>query len=158
WSASFSLPRPRSRAAATAARSVTRTISIDRMRSSMGAVFPDAALAWLDDISLRSSGQESGRHQTISILLDADDLRVVRNDTLCPDRFHGAPYRVLAGRIGDEDDGRRRIGALRVVAAVRPRAAMTLHDRFQRDLLVGQEARDRRKGSRTVDGGKPDVI
>ena len=54
WSASFSLPRPRSRAAATAARSVTRTISIDRMRSSMVAVLPDAALPWLDDISLRS--------------------------------------------------------------------------------------------------------
>ena len=34
WSAAFSLPRPRSRAADTAARSVTRTISSDRMRSS----------------------------------------------------------------------------------------------------------------------------
>ena len=34
WSAAFSLPRPRSRAAETAARSVTRTISSVRMRSS----------------------------------------------------------------------------------------------------------------------------
>ena len=35
WSAAFSLPRPRSRAADTAARSVTRTISSERMRSSI---------------------------------------------------------------------------------------------------------------------------
>ena len=35
WSADFSSPRPRSRAALTAARSVTRTISIERMRSSI---------------------------------------------------------------------------------------------------------------------------
>ena len=34
WSEAFSSPWPRSRAADTAARSVTRTISIDRMRSS----------------------------------------------------------------------------------------------------------------------------
>jgi hypothetical protein len=34
WSAAFSLPWPRSRAADTAARSVTRTISSVRMRSS----------------------------------------------------------------------------------------------------------------------------
>ena len=35
WSAAFSLPRPRRRAAETAARSVTRTISSDSMRSSI---------------------------------------------------------------------------------------------------------------------------
>ena len=34
WSEALSLPWPRSRAADTAARSVTRTISIDRTRSS----------------------------------------------------------------------------------------------------------------------------
>jgi hypothetical protein len=34
WSAAFSLPRPRNFAAATAARSVTRAISSDRIRSS----------------------------------------------------------------------------------------------------------------------------
>ncbi len=33
WSAAFSSPRPRSRAADTAARSVTRTISSDSTRS-----------------------------------------------------------------------------------------------------------------------------
>src|SRR5262245_53472548 len=172
WSASFSLPRPRSRAAATAARSVTRTISIDRMRSSMVAVFPDAGLPWLDDISLRSSGQSPAGTRRVSlahvligepvttspghalVLFDADDLRIVRNDTLFPDRLQGAPHRILARRISDEDHGRRRVRASRIVAAVRPRAAMALHDRFERDLLVGEQPRDRRKCSRTIDRGK----
>jgi hypothetical protein len=36
WSDFFSAPRPRKRAAATAARSVTRAISIDSARSKTG--------------------------------------------------------------------------------------------------------------------------
>src|SRR5262249_45735202 len=105
-----------------------------------------------------SSAQSPAGYRTGSILLDAYDLRVVLNHTLFPDRLQGAPHRILAGRVGDQDDGRRRIRALRIVAAVRPRAAMALHDRFERDLLVGEQPGDRRKRSRAVDRGEADVV
>src|SRR6202045_1040793 len=156
WSASFPLPRPRSRAAATAARSVTRTISIDTMRSSMVVDFAAAAF-WLDAMSLGSLFC-SGRRQIRSILLDADHLRRTRNDTLFPDRLQGAPHRVLAGRVGDQDDRRRRIRALRIVAAMRPATVVPLHDRFKRYVLAGQELGDRRKGAGTVDRREADII
>src|SRR5262249_55571690 len=91
-------------------------------------------------------------------LLDADDLRRARNHTLSFDRLQGAPHRILAGRIGDEDDGCRRIRALRIVAAVRPRAAVALHDRFERDLLVREQPGDRRQGAGPVDGCQPDIV
>jgi hypothetical protein len=47
WSEAFSAPRPRRRAADTAARSVTRTISIERMRSStrLGCTVMDDTVA-----------------------------------------------------------------------------------------------------------------
>src|SRR5215469_9733933 len=158
WSASFSLPRPRSRAAATAARSVTRTISIDRMRSSTDVGLAAADLAGLDDMSFTLLGISGPAGTRLSRLLDADDLRGARNHTLSLDRLQGPPHRILAGRIGNEDHGRRRIGALRIVAAVRALPAMALHDGFKRNLFMRQQLRDRRKSSRPVDGGKTDVI
>src|SRR5262249_10535963 len=92
----------------------------------------------------------------LSILLDADDLRLARNHTLTLDRLQGTPHRILAGRIGDQDDGRGRIGALRIVAAMH--AAVALHDRLQRDLLLGEQLRDRGKRSRPIDRREADIV
>src|SRR5262249_50455535 len=85
----------------------------------------------------------------ISVFLDADDLRRARNDTLFPDGLQGAAYRILAGRVSDEDDRRGRGGAFRVVAAARLRIMMPLHDRLERDVLVGEKLGDHREGAGT---------
>src|SRR3981081_757430 len=153
-SASFSLPRPLSRAAATAARSVTRTISIDRIRSSVVVDF--SGFAGLDDISLTLRG--SGRRRTGSVLLDTDHLRLLGYDTLALDRLQGPAHRVLVGRIGDQNNRRGRIRAARIVAPMGLRAMVALHDRFERDLLGRQKPGDRREGSGPVDRGEPDII
>ncbi len=61
------------------------------------------------------------------------------------DRRQRLAHRILGRRIGDEDDRHRLGGACRIVAPVRPLAAMALHDRFQRNLLLGKARRDGRE-------------
>src|ERR1043166_9889695 len=140
WSAAFSLPSPRRRAAATAARSVTRTISSDRMRSSN----------WCDGISIDdmdvpsvAAGSAGGSLR----FLDPDELRLSDDDAAGNHLVEGPAHRVLGGGVGDENDRhRRRVGG--ILAPVRTAAGVTLHDRFERNLLLGKAGRDGRRGAR----------
>ena len=101
WSAAFSSPRPRSRAAATAARSVTRTISIERMRSSIEVVRNSDRRHRL----LPPKHPRNGRRGLI--LLDADHLRPAGDYTVAAHRGEGLAHGVLAGRVGDQDHRNR---------------------------------------------------
>src|SRR5947209_1982194 len=151
WSAAFSSPRPRSRAADTAARSVTRTISSDRMRSSRALSPPAGAAA----LSLGFS-MAIARSITMSALLDPDDLRGLGQHSVALDRGERAPHRVLGGGIGDEHDQRRLVDPARIVPAMGPAVAAVLHDRFERDRLVRHAARDRGGGAGPIDYGQAD--
>src|SRR6185437_2408767 len=151
WSAAFSSPRPRSRAALTAARSVTRTISIVRMRSSIrlcGTVIDDAisSLPRLVLCALFSP-------RAVLVLFDPDDLRPPGDYTVAAHRGERLVDRVLGGRIGDEDDGNRIAG----FAGIPPAALVALHNRFERNPLR-QPAGDGRGAARTVARHQPDVI
>src|SRR5579864_4799482 len=140
WSDFFSAPRPRNRAAATAARSVTRTISMERTRSSAG-------LAGTVIVAITSP----------LILLDSDHLRPARDYTVAAYGDEGLAHRILTGRIGDHDHRHRLAGTARPHRVAR-RAVVTLYDGFQRYVLLRQPARNGRRRARPVARQKPDVI
>src|SRR5205085_7093217 len=127
WSAAFSLPRPRKRAADTAARSVTRTISSERMRSSIWC-------AWTVMVDMFPPWRRT------LVLLNPDNLRRARYHPVPLDRRKGLAHSILGRRIGDEDDGDRPRGLCRRIAALRP--GVPLHDRFERNPLLGEPARN----------------
>src|SRR5262245_34727399 len=147
WSAAFSWPWPRSRAADTAARSVTRTISSVRMRSSNSCGGTEICV----DISntpqsprrsVRSAPLILRRAKRCSalVLLDPDHLRPAADDLVL---LHGGErpiHGILMGGVGDQDDRNRRT-VLRGARGVHP-FGVTLHDRFQRNLLLGKPRRD----------------
>src|SRR6201994_270393 len=138
WSAAFSLPWPRSRAADTAARSVTRTSSSVRMRSSNSC---GGTEIWVDiGVLLKSSWRRAIRLDRASILLDPYHLRPA-NDHLV--FLHGGErpmHGIFMRGVGDQDDRHRRSIFCRApdVRAV----GMALHDRFQRNLLLGKPCGD----------------
>src|SRR3984893_11968104 len=140
WSDFFSAPRPRSRAAATAARSVTRAISMERTRSSAG-------LAGTVIVAI---------HVPL-ILLDSNDLRPARDYTVAAHGDEGLAHRILAGRIGDHDHRHRLAGTARPGRIARP-GAVTLHDGLQRYVLLRQPPRNGRGRTRPVARQEPDVI
>src|SRR5579883_1018895 len=149
WSAAFSSPRPRSRAALTAARSVTRTISNVRIRSRIrlcGTV--------IEAIGFPSSSRCSRRRL---ILLDPNDLRSSRDYTVAAHRGERLAHGVLAGGVGDEDDRDRLVGASGSAAALR-RNLLVLHDRFQRNLLLRQTTGDGGGTARSIARQQADVI
>src|SRR5665213_3422065 len=137
WSESLSLPWPRSRAADTAARSVTRTISIERTRSS----------TWLDwtviDPILNFPLKKLAH--PYSIFFVADQLWSPRYHLVALHRSQGLSHRILGGGVGDQYD-RDRTFAL--FGAPRRRAAVALHDRFHRNVVLGEAFGDRRRGRR----------
>src|SRR5713101_1770227 len=172
WSAAISLPRPRRRAADTAARSVTRTISSDRMRSnSCGCtLIAIALLPWCRARPSRARvppgtlylHPQARRRQPdpirrLSRLFDADQLRLALDHPFGLDFGERPAHRVLGGRIGDEND-RHRPRRARVLAAERPRPEMPLHDRFERDALLGETGRDPGGSARLVDREHANVI
>jgi len=53
-----------------------------------------------------------------SVLLDADDLRVTCDHAAVFDLAQGFAHRVLGRRVGDQNDGSRRLRAVGIVAAV----------------------------------------
>jgi len=73
-----------------------------------------------------------------SIFFDTDQLRFSGNHPVALDRSERLAHGVLGGGIGDEDYRDRRGRAAGNVAAMRPLAAVTLHDRFERDVLLGK--------------------
>src|SRR5690606_8499887 len=148
WSAAFSSPRPRSRAAATAARSVTRTSSRVSMRSRP----LEAALAimsilgevrWSPSrlaprVKEAEAPQEAKASppERLSIgwprraarrPLDADALRLGGGVPVLRDALDRRAHRRLRRLVGDEDDGLLlgRVGAVGV-----------LDDRFERDVVA----------------------
>src|SRR6516225_5602623 len=141
WSDFFSAPRPRKRAAATAARSVTRTISIDSTRSR-------AELCRTVSVAIRNS----------LILLDSDHLRTTRDYMVAAHRDEGLADRILAGRIGDHDHRNRLARSARPIGGLARlvSAAVALHDRFQRNVLLRQPSRDGRRGAGTIARQEPD--
>src|SRR5215470_16835216 len=157
WSAAFSLPRPVNRAADTAARSVTRTISSVRTRSK-------AMSAWMliDDVRpsllMLSPSRAPGLAGTVSVFLDPDDLRLARDHLVAADRGERFVHCILGGGVSDQDDRNRLAGAPRCVAALRPPVAMPLHDRFQRDVLLGEPLGDGGGGARLIHSKKADVV
>ena len=107
WSAAFSSPRPRSRAADTAARSVTRTISSERMRSSTWFGLDGDRRRHVAPLC-RPCADVRLPVRVLSVFLDADHLRLARKS---PCRALTAAsalaHRILGGRIGDQDDRHR---------------------------------------------------
>src|SRR5580704_10163374 len=140
WSDFFSAPRPRKRAAATAARSVTRTISMERTRSSAG-------LAGTVIVAI----------VVPLVLLDSDHLRPPGDYTVATHGDEGFAHRILAGRIGDHDHRHRLAGTARP-RRLASRAVMTLHDGFQRYVLLREPPRNGGGRARPVARQEPDVI
>src|SRR5215475_3756891 len=178
WSAAFSLPWPRSRAADTAARSVTRTISSVRMRSSSNC---GGTEIWVDIGALPSSIQ--ARHPALPtipvtralqklsrnwsvlelswnralILLDPYHLRPSADHLVALDRLQGAVNCVLMRGVGDQQHGHRRTFPFRLTS-VNSTIGMALHDRFNRNLLLGKPCCNGRGGSGVVARHQADVI
>src|SRR3954469_16120138 len=120
WSAAFSLPWPRSRAAETAARSVTRTISSVRIRSSNSC---GGTEIWVDISKLPGTSQRVLhpafvilrviRSDHTLVLFDPYHLRSPTDHLVVLHRSQRAIYGVLAGSVGDQDDRDRRSFPLR---------------------------------------------
>src|SRR6266481_323735 len=164
WSAAFSLPWPRNRAADTAARSVTRTISSVRMRSSNSC---GGTEIWVDIAELLKTLRRVFPSAYIVV------SRIVRLDhaLLFFDPYHLWPaadhlvalnclqravYRILVGRIGDQDDRHRRWFLRRAVGV--DAVGMALHDRFDGDLLLGKPGSDGRGGTGQIARHQADII
>src|SRR5262249_41999420 len=166
WSAAFSLPRPHNRAAETAARSVTRTISSVRTRSS-------ARSGWMviDGTALRSPLfissplRLSCRLAVLRPRLEAGwrhhssfceffpllyDMRFSQYPLIAAAGAERLGQGVRGGRIGNQDYRHRLAGAAGDIAAMRRLAAVTLHDRLERDVLLRQPLGDGRGGPRFV--------
>src|ERR1700738_2153908 len=147
WSAAFSLPWPRSLAAETAARSVTRTISSVRMRSSniCGGTEIWVVIAKLLELHGESFDPQPTVSHTVRsdhalVFFDPDHLRPAADHLVVLHRLQRAVYRVLAGRIGDQNDRHRRSFSRRAVGV--NTIGMALHDRFDRYLLFRKPGRD----------------
>src|SRR5215468_4422592 len=146
WSAAFSWPWPRSRAADTAARSVTRTISSVRMRSSNSCggteICVDILLTPQSPRDLAARTNNSRAHETLLralVLLDPYHLRLSADDLVALHGVQRAAHGVFMRGIGDQDDRHwRRFRCARGVDALR----VLLHDRFQGNLRLGEVGRD----------------
>src|SRR4051812_29091287 len=131
WSAAFSLPWPRSRAADTAARSVTRTISSVRIRSSNSC---GGTEIWVDIgvHSLNSSGWSPAQHRVARkpalVLFNPYHLRAAVDHLVVLHQLQRTVHRVFAGRIGNQNDRHRRRFSTRARIDVAVR--MALHDRL----------------------------
>src|ERR1700716_2752320 len=163
WSAAFSLPWPRSRAADTAARSVTRTISRVRMRSSNSC---GGTEIWVVIGELpQLHGGSSGPHIIISRIVRSDRALVffdpyhlwpATDDLVALHRIKRPVYRVLTGCIGNQNDRHRRSFPRR---AVRVNAiGMALHDRFNGNSLFRKPGSDRRSGAGHIARHQTDIV
>src|SRR5882672_7642296 len=163
WSASFSLPWPRSLAADTAARSVTRTISSVRMRSSSNC---GGTEIWVDIGKLPGLHCGSGDPHTIVsrtvrsdralVFFDPYHLRPAADHLVALHRLQRAIDRILAGGIGNQDDRHRRSFA-RSTGGVNA-VGMALHDRFDRNLLLGQPGRDGGRRAGEIARHQADIV
>src|SRR5947209_3465547 len=111
WSAGFSLPWPRSRAADTAARSVTRTISSVRMRSSSSCGGTEIwVVIGVSSLELQS-GLSPATHDfgavAALVLFNPYHLRTTADHLVTLHRLQRAAHRVFAGRIGNQNDRHR---------------------------------------------------
>src|SRR6202030_1122371 len=114
WSAAFSLPWPRSRAADTAARSVTSTISSVRIPSSNSC---GGTEIWVDIGELLKTSQRGFRPATnrfahrhsdhALVFFDPYHLRPATDHLVALYRLQRAVDRVFAGGIGNQDNRHR---------------------------------------------------
>src|ERR1700704_3062493 len=163
WSAAFSLPWPRSRAADTAARSVTRTISRVRMRSSNSC---GGTEIWVVIGELpQLHGGSSGPHIIISRIVRSDCALVffdpyhlwpASDDLVALHRMKRAVYRVLAGCIGNQNDRHRRSFPRR--ARCVNTVTMALHDRFDGNFLLREPGSDGRGGTGEIASHQADIV
>src|ERR1700728_1793109 len=164
WSAAFSLPWPRSLAADTAARSVTRTISSVRTRSSNSC---GGTEIWVDigELLLRLHCGSFGPHiiasrivrsdQTL-ILFDPYHLRPAADHLVALHRLQRAVDRILAGGIGDQNDRHRR-SFPRHAAGVNA-VGMALHNRFNGNFLLGEPGGGGCGSASQIPRHQPDII
>src|SRR6516162_345006 len=94
----------------------------------------------------------------VSVFLDPNDLRFTQDHLVAADRGEGLAHGVLGGRIGDQDHRHRLTRTAGDIAAMRRLAAVTLHDRLERDVLLRQPLGDGRGGARFVDRKQADVV
>src|SRR6516164_2690987 len=94
----------------------------------------------------------------VSVFLDPDDLRFTQDHLIAANRGKRLAHGVLGGRIGNQDHWHRLARAAGDIAAMRRLAAVTLHDRLERDVLLRQSLGDGRGGARFVDRKEADVV
>src|SRR6516162_1933655 len=94
----------------------------------------------------------------VSVFLDPNDLRFTQDHLVAADRGKRLAHGVLGGRIGDQDHRHRLTRTAGDIAAMRRLAAVTLHDRLERDVLLRQPLGDGRGGARFVDRKQADVV
>src|SRR5204862_2879892 len=137
---------PRSRAADTAARSVTRTISIDRTRSSTRCDWTviDAIFAF-----------PLSRPSIFSIFFDADQLRPPGYHLVALHCGQRLSHCILGGGIGDQYDRHRTLAFFRAAGR---RTAMPLHDRFHGNVVLREALGDGGGGAGLVHGEHANVV
>src|SRR5262245_4886929 len=148
WSEALSLPWPRKRAEDTAARSVTRTISRVRMRSSNNSGWT----VMLGILTLPSETRSSPKGR--SVLLNPYDLWPARDHPIAPHRRTSLTHRIFGGCISNENNG----DGTRFRVSTQMRRIMALHNRFDRNVLLGKPFGNSRCGARLVAGDQPNVI
>src|SRR5258707_1792907 len=163
WSAAFSLPWPRNRAADPAERSVTRTISSVRMRSSNSC---GGTEIWVDiGELLKASRRVFQPHIMVSrivrpdhalVFFDPYHLRPAADHLVMLNCLQRAVYRVLAGCIGNENDRNRRSFLRRAICV--NSVGMALHDRFDGNLLFCEPGCDRRGSTGQITRHQADII
>src|SRR6516162_2048008 len=94
----------------------------------------------------------------VSAFLDPDDLRFTQDHLIAANRGKRLAHGVLGGRIGNQDHRHRLARAAGDIAAMRRLAAVTLHDRLERDVLLRQSLGDGRGGARFVYRKEADVV
>src|SRR5712692_1275820 len=139
-------------------RSPSPITTVPRIGSLLSSRRMASTAAWSAAISLpRPRRRGAAPIRRLSRLFDADQLRLALDHPFGLDFGERPAHRVLGGRIGDEND-RHRPRRARVLAAERPRPEMPLHDRFDRDALLGETGRDPGGSARLVDREHANVI
>src|SRR3981189_1509205 len=163
WSAAFSLPWPRSRAADTAARSVTPTTPRVRMGSSNSC---GGTEIWVVIGELpQLHGGSSGAHIIISRIVRSDRALVffdpyhlwpATDDLVALHRIKRPVYRLLICCIGNENARPRRSFPRR--ARCVNTVTMALHDRFDGNFLLREPGSDGRGSTSEIASHQADIV
>src|SRR5262245_1054456 len=152
-SAAFSSPRPRKRAAAMAAASVTRATSSTKTRSSTPATSWPCMVSDIAHplLALFPAAAVSQR-------LDSYHLGALRYIAILADRRQRAADRFLGGFVGDENNRRRRARTPPCGNADLCAGRTLLDDALKRHPALAHAAGDAGHGARAVEHGQAHVI